>query len=59
MVCGNFISKTLVASLLFWTAGPFAASAATVSSQGGEVLISKGQGFVPLKSLTEVAPGDR
>jgi hypothetical protein len=57
MVGGSFISKTLVASLLFCPAGPFAASAATVSSQGGEVLISKGQGFVPLKSLTEVAPG--
>jgi hypothetical protein len=36
-----------------------AAQAAVVSSQGGEVLIGKGDGFVPLAGAAEVAPGAR
>jgi hypothetical protein len=39
--------------------GPFAASAATVSNQGGTVLISKGDGFAPIAADAELAPGGR
>jgi hypothetical protein len=35
------------------------AEAATVSSQGGTVLVSGGDAFVPLSGSTELAPGGR
>lgn len=37
----------------------FPASAATVSNKGGIVLVSKGEGFVPLTGDVELAPGSR
>jgi hypothetical protein len=36
---------------------PYVANAATVASVTGTVLISKGDGFAPLKSDTELPPG--
>lgn len=37
--------------------GPVGASAATVSNQGGTILVTKGEGFVPIAGDVEVVPG--
>ena len=49
--------KYLIAALFFWTSGPLLADAATVSNRGGDVLISKGQGFVPVSGYAELPAG--
>jgi hypothetical protein len=51
------IRRFLVATLVCAMSGPLVANAATVSNRGGEVLVSRGQGFVPLKADAELAPG--
>jgi hypothetical protein len=38
---------------------PLVASAATVSTQGGTVLVSEGDGFVPISGQAKLAPGGR
>ncbi len=57
MARGTAACKSLVAALFFWTSGPLSADAATVSNRGGDVLISKGQGFVPISGNAELAAG--
>jgi len=51
------VCRALAAALFFTASGPVTAIAASVSNQGGDVLVSRGQGFVPVKALTELAPG--
>jgi hypothetical protein len=36
---------------------PYVANAATVANQGGTVLVSRGEGFAPIASDTDLAPG--
>jgi hypothetical protein len=38
---------------------PYVANAAVVASVSGDVLVSKGDGFAPISSATELAPGGR
>jgi hypothetical protein len=49
--------KRLIAAVLLaaWSVSP--AGAATVANQGGEVMVNKGQGFQPVASFAELAPG--
>jgi hypothetical protein len=52
-------SKIVVAvfcAVLLW---PLTVDAATVSNEGGSVLVSKGKGFSPIASHAEVAPGSQ
>lgn len=51
------IRRLLVATLCSAVCGSLAANAATVSNRGGEVLVSRGQGFAPIKADAELAPG--
>jgi hypothetical protein len=58
MISMSFMMRrVLVATLATAISGLPAANAATVSNQGGEVLVNRGQGFVPVAANAELAPG--
>src|SRR5262249_52094855 len=51
--------RVLLAGLLSTAMAVAPCSAATVLNEGGAVLVSKGEGFEPLSSPKELAPGGR
>src|SRR5262245_17414531 len=54
---GSMMTLRSKVAVLGLCAGIFFPAAATVSSQGGTVLISKGEGFAPITGDAQVGPG--